>query len=228
MKRINNYIKYLIVQIKIHIKLHLVYPYNPQYKSIKSIMPNKIKLGKGVKTDTGVNFSNHLEKIGDHVYIGQNTYIGYCKSIGNFSSISFDVKLGIDSHPFHFVSTSAYFYSTKRGFVENALYKEENRGLTEVGCDVMIGTQAMILSGVKLGHGCIVAAGSLVNKNVPPYAIVRGSPAKVVAYRFDEETIAKLLKSEWWNFTETQYQKYKSIMCEIEKFVEEIEKDHVI
>ena len=67
--------------------------------------------------------------------------------------------------------------------------------------DVWIGSNAVILSGVRIGRGGVVAAGSIVTKNVPRYSIVAGNPAKVIKYRFDEETIRKLESSEWWHWS---------------------------
>ncbi len=72
------------------------------------------------------------------------------------------------------------------------------RGDTIVGHDVWIGYKAMIIPGVKIGSGAIIAAGSVVTDDVPPYAIVGGNPARVIKMRFDDATIERLLKLEWW------------------------------
>ena len=68
--------------------------------------------------------------------------------------------------------------------------------------DVWIGANSTVMSGIKIGNGAIVAAGSTVTKNVPPYAIVAGNPAKVVKYRFTDEQIKKLLSIAWWDWDE--------------------------
>ena len=68
----------------------------------------------------------------------------------------------------------------------------------EIGNDVWIGSRATILEGVNIGDGVVVAAGAVVTKDVPPYAIVGGVPARIIRYRFDEETIQNLLKMKWW------------------------------
>ena len=70
-----------------------------------------------------------------------------------------------------------------------------------IGNDVWIGRNVIIISGVKIGDGSVIGAGSVVTKDVPPYAIAAGNPAKIVRMRFDEETIKKLLKIEWWNWS---------------------------
>jgi virginiamycin A acetyltransferase len=73
-----------------------------------------------------------------------------------------------------------------------------SRGPVDIGSDVWIGTQAMILSGVVIGHGAIIAARAVVTRPVPPYAIVAGNPARVVRMRFDADIVQRLLASRWW------------------------------
>lgn len=75
-----------------------------------------------------------------------------------------------------------------------------SKGPIRVGHDVWIGARAIILSGVTIGHGAVVAAGGVVARDVPPYAIVAGNPARHVKWRFDEETVRGLLEIEWWNW----------------------------
>ncbi|MBR3191286.1 MAG: CatB-related O-acetyltransferase [Bosea sp.] len=79
-----------------------------------------------------------------------------------------------------------------------------SRGDTVIGHDVWLGSQALILSGVTIGHGAVVAARAVVAKDVPPYAIVAGNPARVVRYRMSEERIAALLRSQWWLLPEAE------------------------
>lgn len=75
----------------------------------------------------------------------------------------------------------------------------DDKHLLVIGNDVWIGSYARIMEGVTIGDGTIIAAGALVTKDVPPYAIVGGVPAKVIGYRFDEKTIEKLLELKWWD-----------------------------
>jgi carbonic anhydrase/acetyltransferase-like protein (isoleucine patch superfamily) len=74
------------------------------------------------------------------------------------------------------------------------------KGSIVVGNDVWVGTRAIILSGVTIGDGAIVAAGSVVTKDVPPYAIVAGNPARLIRYRFSDETIAAMCRIRWWDW----------------------------
>ncbi len=79
-----------------------------------------------------------------------------------------------------------------------------SRGDVTIGHDVWLGSQALILSGVMIGHGAVVAARAVVTKDVPPYAIVAGNPARVVRYRMSEQLIAALLESRWWALPEAE------------------------
>ncbi len=77
---------------------------------------------------------------------------------------------------------------------------QSTRGDVSIGHDVWLGSQCMILSGVTIGHGAVVAARSVVTRDVPPFAIVGGNPAKLIRMRFDDATMAKLLALEWWHW----------------------------
>ncbi|WP_244639201.1 CatB-related O-acetyltransferase [Bosea sp. ANAM02] len=76
---------------------------------------------------------------------------------------------------------------------------DTTRGDVAIGHDVWLGSQCMIMSGVTIGHGAVVAARAVVTRDVPPYAIVAGNPARIVRYRFDEARIAALVETAWWN-----------------------------
>ena len=75
-----------------------------------------------------------------------------------------------------------------------------SRGDTVVGHDVWLGYSALVLPGVRIGHGAVVAAASVVARDVPPYAIVAGNPARVIRSRFSEEDVARLLRAAWWDW----------------------------
>lgn len=193
-----NWIKRLIVDLKIYLKLNLVYTKQEKYKNIKSIIPCNIQVGDLAVVEEKVVFSSFIKEIGNGVFIGNNTYLGYCTSIGHYSSISANVKLGLVSHPLEHASTSPLFYSKRRGLLSSDSYDETQNGFTEVGSDVLISANALVLAGVKVGNGAVIAAGAVVNNDVPPYAIVGGIPAKIIRYRFDQATIDALIKSQWW------------------------------
>ncbi|AAQ61685.1 capsular polysaccharide synthesis enzyme O-acetyl transferase [Chromobacterium violaceum ATCC 12472] len=163
------------------------------------ILPG-VKLGRGVIVRKNVKIYRNVS-IGDHTFINEDSRIDpNTESIGKFCSISHGVKIGLGPHPLLFFSTSPLFYQRYRGLVGSDFYDEfADKGYTRIGHDVFIAANAVIVSGVEIGHGAVVAAGSVVTKNVPPYAVVGGVPARIIKYRFDEDTIEKLLKSKWWN-----------------------------
>lgn len=123
--------------------------------------------------------------IGDYVHIGPNCILNRTV-IGNYSSIAPHVQIGGMEHPYEELSTSTFLTDNSR------------RVITEIGHDVWIAAGTIIKTGVRIGNGAVVGANSFVNKDVPPYAIVFGIPAKVFKYRFDERIIAELEKSRYW------------------------------
>ncbi|AEQ97957.1 CatB-related O-acetyltransferase [Xanthomonas oryzae pv. oryzicola] len=87
------------------------------------------------------------------------------------------------------------------------------KGPTVIGNDVWIGHGAIVLSGVTVGDGVCVGAGAVVSKDVPPYAIVAGNPARVVRMRFDEQVIARLLEIRWWQWPIEKIRAFESLLC---------------
>lgn len=139
--------------------------------------------------------------------IGPDSFI-YFTSIGRYTMLGPDVKVILGQHPTRTIaSTHPAFYSSRgqMGFtyVDETIFEEERFAKKPyrvvIGNDVWIGAYTRIMEGVTIGDGAIVAAGALVTKDVPPYAIVGGVPAKTIRYRFDEDTIAGLLKLKWWD-----------------------------
>lgn len=155
--------------------------------------------------------------LGDFTYIANNTRISNA-TLGKFCSIGSDSQIGLGKHPSSiFVSTHPIFFSTAKQaqitFVEKNYFEEFEEVL--IANDVWIGSNAIILDGVKIADGAVIAAGSVVTKDVPPYAIVAGVPAKVIKYRFDKDEIDQLLKLKWWDmdvkYLQKNYQKFHNI-----------------
>lgn len=175
----------------------------------------------------GSNCKIRHSNIGKYTYIGGETVMSYA-NIGKFCSIAENVTFIAGKHPVNYVSTHPVFYSNqyKNGLgyhpeFEEFDYVDDNKKyMFEIGNDVWIGGKAVILNGVKVGHGAIIAAGAIVTKDVPPYAIVGGVPAKVIKYRFDNETISKLLALEWWNQSEEWLKKYGKNFDDVQTFID--------
>ena len=148
-----------------------------------------------------------LLKIGEYTYGKSNLRIDSYKGseekveIGKFCSIGPDVRIitgGI--HPVDWVSTFPFrIQFDLEGKFEDGMPK--SNGPVTIGNDVWIGTNATILSGINIGHGAVIASGAMITKDVEPYTIVGGNPAKLIRFRFDDkEKIDKLLELEWWNW----------------------------
>lgn len=131
-------------------------------------------------------------------------------SIGSFCSIADGVRFMLKvNHPVH--STTTYPLAKIFG-LQNGQPYEWSRGPISIGHDVWIGMHAVVLGGVTIGDGAIVGAHAIVTKDVPPYAIVVGNPAKIVRYRFDEVTIARLRELKWWTWHEDAIRKHAVLL----------------
>lgn len=154
------------------------------------------------------NANVRYSTVGKYTYISAKSSVVYAK-IGNFCSIASNVGIGGGAHMLDAVSTSPVFnkgrnlFGTNFANIDFLPYKT-----TIIGNDVWIGNRALILQGVTIGDGAVVGAGSVVTKDVEPYAIVAGNPAKVIRKRFDEETIEKLLELKWWDMPDEEIKKY--------------------
>lgn len=181
------------------------------------------------KIHQGSSFRGHL---GYGSYISCNCrLVAY---IGRFTSIGWNVVSLHGTHPYTFpyVTTSPNFFSLNKGhywktgstfateqmFNEYRCVKEYPDLAVEIGSDVWIGDNAILIGGVHIGDGAVVLAGAVVSKDVPPYAIVGGVPAKVLKYRYDQETIAFLLKTKWWNNEEKWFVKNWRLLNDFEEF----------
>jgi len=150
----------------------------------------KAKLGRNVKICENVEVDSETQ-IGKYTYVGQYTTITSAK-IGNYCSIASFVKIGHGEHNLKKISTNSIFYKNS--------FKELTKKKCEIGHDVWIGTDAIILRGVKIGNGSVIGANSLVNIDIPEYSVAVGSPVRIIKKRFENTKIAEIKKLEWWNY----------------------------
>lgn len=139
-------------------------------------------------------------EMGDYSYCGRNFTAWHCK-IGKFCSISWNVSIGGANHDYNRVSQHAFLYSPQFQIIDSYKEQKYNRFTDncEIGNDVWIACNAVICRGVKVGDGAVVAAGAVVTKDVEPYSIVAGVPAKQIKRRCSKELATRLIKSAWWN-----------------------------
>jgi len=178
----------------------------------------------------GVNVSllkNSIVKnseIDNMTYVGANTNINNSK-IGKFCSIGPGCRIGPGQHPTDtFVSTHPAFYSTniynRIGFADKQYFEEYKK--IYIGNDVWLGANVIIVDGINIGDGAMVAAGAIVTKDVPPYAIVGGIPAKILKYRFEDEEIKFLLKEKWWNRDFSWMKNNQKLFLDIKSYIKNI------
>lgn len=159
-------------------------------------------------------------------YIARNSFITKT-NIGKFCSIGPNLLCGFGIHPTNGISTSPSFYSTmnQNGITYAEFDKIEERKIITIGNDVFIGMNVTILDGVTIGDGAIIAAGAVVTKDVKPYEIVGGVPAKHIKFRFSEDTINKLLEIKWWNFNDKELKDVEKMFFDIEGFLRKYKTD---
>lgn len=167
---------------------------------------------------SGVRF--YRGKIGKYSYIGNNSFVSDT-DIGSFTSISTDCYIGGTSHPTDWVSTSPVFHKWENIMKKNfARHEFEIFKRTTIGNDVWIGNRVMVKAGVKIADGAVIGMGSIVTKDIGPYEIWAGNPARMIRKRFDDETIATLEEMKWWNWNDEKIELSSGVMTDVAKFIE--------
>ncbi len=182
-----------------------------------------------------------IEKMGAFSYFCADAYLNGVSEIGRFTSVSTNVQMGLPQHPTNLITTSGILMNTKPDYwcaEFTDLYKDKEWGQKisryyketegkkrsrkiKIGSDVWIGANAVIQQGVEVGHGAIVANNAVVTKDVPPYAIVAGIPAKIIRMRFPEDIVQRLLKVKWWQYGTEILKGIPAEISEAVKYLEE-------
>ena len=175
--------------------------------SPKAYISRKTILSEYNSIHSKVNIIN--SSIGYATYIGDKTQLPDAE-IGSYCSISKNVELLKYTHPTSkFVSTHPAFFSlleqsgftftSEQLFQEELFYDDKKKVRISIGNDVWIGTNVLLMGGIRISDGAIIAAGAVVTRDVLPYEIVGGIPAKTIRFRFNEDEICFLNKIKWWN-----------------------------
>lgn len=170
----------------------------------------------------------HSCELGYGSYVHKNSVLRNVK-VGRFSAIGENVNISLFEHPINMVSISPCFYKhnfTLRSFVEEDYFEDFKCGETgysvQIGNDVWIGQGVSIKSGVVIGDGAVIGTGAVVTKDVPPYAIAVGVPAKVVRYRFSDKQIESLLEMKWWEKSCSWLEENGKYFVDIDEFITHI------
>lgn len=178
--------------------------------------------GSALDRTARINYGSNVvnSKMGRFSYCGYDCWIIEAE-IGAFCSISNNVRIGGPSHPVDWVSTSPVFHKGRNMFGFHYSEHEFNPyKRTKIGNDVWIGENAMIKAGVTIGDGAVVGMGSVVTKDIGPYEIWIGNPAKMLRTRFNETTITELLNLSWWNLSDDQLVRLASHIDDVRRTVE--------
>ncbi len=172
----------------------------PQASLHTARIGERVFLGHDVRIAAGVEIG-HDVRIGDHSYVNAGSVIATA-DIGKFCSIAYYCHVGAQQHPLDSLSTSP----AVGGGAARA-------GRTVLGNDVWIGTHAVIMPSVTIADGAVIGAGAVVTRDIPPYAIAMGVPARTVRFRFPRAVIDSLLEAEWWNREPREWQRCARIIA---------------
>lgn len=180
------------------------------------------------RTAFAADIERHGWEIGDHSYGKPTVHERTAKlKIGKFVSIAAGVGIALGDHRID--SVTSYPFPTLRKWWPSAGTPVDHvsKGDVVIGNDVWLGAGAFITSGVTVGHGAVVAGRAVVTKDVPPYAIVGGNPAKLLKFRFPEPIVDRLLDVAWWSWPDEKIDRYLPLMFsgDMEEFLNRAEAD---
>jgi acetyltransferase-like isoleucine patch superfamily enzyme len=212
--------KYVPEFIKKYLKQKQMKKRFPRSEIHSIIIHDNINLGEHCFINTDVLLCSGVN-LGDFSYINSGTRVWGGTQIGKFCSISYNCQIGLPDHPTNYISSHPATYGAYHQANLFDFGFEEKEGPI-IGNDVWIGVNAVILRGITVHDGAIVAAGAIVISDVPAYSIVGGVPAKVIKYRFDDEKIAFLKKLKWWDLSAEELQKHKKLFSSKDKWIADV------
>ena len=178
------------------------------------------KIHKTAKVGNGAQVVNCT--IGRYSYLYGTAAVN--ADIGAFCSIAAGSSIGGGSHPTDWVSSSPVFYKGKNVLKTNFSQNEYTEfKQTTIGNDVWIGAKCNIKGGITIGDGAVIGMGSIVTKDVPPYEIWAGNPAKCIRKRFDDETVEKLLETKWWELPDEKLKELGDLFNDPKKLIQHLE-----
>lgn len=197
--------------------MNLRYVFAKFLKKIRGAAINDSKIHADSKIESGTTVVQST--VDRHSFCGYDCTLYNC-DVGPFCSIASRVSIGGVAHPAHFVSTSPAFLSHKDSIKTKFAHHEYlPQFRTNIGADVWIGEGAFVKAGTHVGHGAIIGMGAVVTRDVPPYAVVAGNPAKLIRYRFEESVVCGLLASEWWKLTDCRLHELGPFMNDPKAFL---------
>lgn len=186
--------------------INIIYVNLKNKSKIKSLNVSSHAVSKSIGVEIlHSTYIDSASRIGSYTYIGRNTNITKSQ-VGRYCSIANNVSIGQGEHRLDRVSTSTIFEKTPWETLTLNDCVIEN--------DVWIGVDSIVLRGVRIGIGAVIAANSVVTKDVPDFAIVGGVPARLIRFRFSEEKQKIILESNWW---EMEKERSTLVICELEK-----------